>query len=402
MENEKKLVNTQEDGRPQSFDGHKRQRKRVLRGEKVFFKQRSCGFPEDKPFPNRGRFGANNENSGYGKLRQMRDFGADEEHNNRYVQGHVEGNYSGDNGYRRSGESVGRNENVGNYPYNKKGNGFYKKTRPGKSFVRKHTDDYDPYAKYNVQKVLRYKEQNYDPDAPIRLNRYLSNAGVCSRREADKYIQEGKITVNGNVITELGYKVLRTDSIMVDNKLVNLEDKVYVLLNKPKDCVTTSSDPDGRKTVMDFVKGACPERIYPVGRLDRNTTGVLLLTNDGDMAAKMMHPKYIKKKIYHVYCDKPVAVADIQQIREGIMLDDGEIHADRIEYASEVDNKQIGIEIHSGRNRLVRRIFEKLGYRVLKLDRVYFAGLTKKNLRRGHWRFLDEAEVNMLRIGAYE
>lgn len=402
MENEKKLVNTQEDGRANFIDGQKRQRKRVPRGEKVFFKQRSYGFLKDKPSPNRGRFGVNNENPGYGKPRQTYGFGADEERNNRFAQEHAEGNYSGDNGYRRSGEYVGRNENAGSYPYNKRGNGFYKKTRPGKPFVRKHTDDYDPHAKYNVQKVLRYKEQNYDPDAPIRLNRYLSNAGVCSRREADKYIQEGKITVNGSVITELGYKVLRTDSITVDNKLVNLEDKVYVLLNKPKDCVTTSSDPDGRKTVMDLVKGACPERIYPVGRLDRNTTGVLLLTNDGDMAAKMMHPKNIKKKIYHVYCDKPVVAADIQQIREGIMLDDGEIHADRIEYASEIDNKQVGIEIHSGRNRLVRRIFEKLGYRVLKLDRVYFAGLTKKNLRRGHWRFLDEAEVNMLRIGAYE
>lgn len=402
MENEKKLVNTQEDGSVKPFDGQRRQRKRVPHGEKVFFKQRSYGFPKDKPFPNRGRFGLNNENYGYGKPQRTYDSGADDERNTRFAPEHVEDNYSGDNGYRRRGDLAGRNENAGSYPYNKKGNGFYKKTRQGKPFVRKYTDDYDPHAKYNAQKVLRYKEQNYDPDAPIRLNRYLSNAGVCSRREADKYIQEGKITVNGNVITELGYKVLRTDSITVDGKPVDLEDKVYVLLNKPKDCVTTSSDPDGRKTVMDLVKGACPERIYPVGRLDRNTTGVLLLTNDGDMAAKMLHPKYIKKKIYHVYCDKPVTVTDIQQIQEGIMLDDGEIHADRIEYASEVDKKQVGIEIHSGRNRLVRRIFEKLGYRVLKLDRVYFAGLTKKNLRRGHWRFLDEAEVNMLRIGAYE
>lgn len=402
MENEKKLVNTQEDGSVKPFDGQRRQRKRVPHGEKVFFKQRSYGFPKDKPFPNRGRFGLNNENYGYGKPRRTYDSGADDERNNRFAPEHAEANYSGDNGYRRRGDFAGRNENAGSYPYNRKGNDFYKKTRPGKPFVRKYTDDYDPHAKYNAQKVLRYKEQNYDPDAPIRLNRYLSNAGVCSRREADKYIQEGKITVNGNVITELGYKVLRTDSITVDGKPVDLEDKVYVLLNKPKDCVTTSSDPDGRKTVMDLVKGACPERIYPVGRLDRNTTGVLLLTNDGDMAAKMLHPKYIKKKIYHVYCDKPVTVTDIQQIQEGIMLDDGEIHADRIEYASEVDKKQVGIEIHSGRNRLVRRIFEKLGYRVLKLDRVYFAGLTKKNLRRGHWRFLDEAEVNMLRIGAYE
>ena len=250
--------------------------------------------------------------------------------------------------------------------------------------------------------MLRYKEENIDPSVPIRLNRFLSNAGVCSRREADQHIINGQITVNGEVVTELGHKVLRTDNVCFAGKPVSIEDKVYVLLNKPKDFVTTADDPEGRRTVMDLVKDACPERIYPVGRLDRNTTGVLLLTNDGEMAAKMMHPKFMKKKIYHVYCNKPVSFADMQKILEGVILEDGEIHADRIEYASEADRKQIGIEIHSGKNRIVRRIFENLGYRVVKLDRVYFAGLTKKNLRRGHWRFLEEAEVNMLRMGAYE
>lgn len=267
---------------------------------------------------------------------------------------------------------------------------------------RQHTADYDPSTKYNFQKVLRYKEENIDPTVPIRLNRFLANAGVCSRREADQHIADGLVSVNGTVITELGHKVLRTDNVTYKGNPISLEDKVYILLNKPKDCVTTSDDPEGRKTVMDIVKGACSERVYPVGRLDRNTTGVLLLTNDGEMAAKMMHPQFMKKKIYHVYCNKQVSFADMQKILEGIILEDGEIHADRIEYASEVDRKQIGIEIHSGKNRIVRRIFENLGYRVVKLDRVYFAGLTKKNLRRGHWRFLEETEVNMLRMGAYE
>lgn len=208
--------------------------------------------------------------------------------------------------------------------------------------------------------------------------------------------------MNGTIVTELGTKVLRTDEVKFHDQPVVIEKKVYVLLNKPKDYVTTSDDPQNRKTVMDLVKDACRERIYPVGRLDRNTTGVLLLTNDGDMASKLTHPQYLKKKIYHVYTDKNVTAADIRQIAEGIQLEDGEIHADAIEYASETDKKQVGIEIHSGRNRIVRRIFEHLGYRVVKLDRVYFAGLTKKNVRRGDWRYLTEQEVNMLRMGAFE
>ena len=267
---------------------------------------------------------------------------------------------------------------------------------------RRHSEDYNPSAKYNNLKVLRYKEENIDPNEPIRLNRYLANAGVCSRREADNHIAAGLVTVNGEVITELGHKVLRTDAVTFKGNPVSLEDKIYILMNKPKGYVTTADDPEGRKIVMDLVKDACPERIYPVGRLDRNTTGVLLLTNDGEMAAKMMHPQYMKKKIYHVFCDKPVSFADMQKILEGITLEDGEIKADRVEYASQNDRKQIGIEIHSGKNRIVRRIFENLGYKVVKLDRVYFAGLTKKNLRRGQWRFLEENEVNFLRMGAYE
>ena len=267
---------------------------------------------------------------------------------------------------------------------------------------RPRTAGYNPHAKYSMKKQIEYKEKHYDPDEPIRLNKYLANAGVCSRREADDFIQAGVVKVNGEIVTELGTKVKRTDIVLFHDQQVNIEKKVYVLLNKPKDYVTTSDDPQNRKTVMDLVKGACRERIYPVGRLDRNTTGVLLLTNDGELATKLTHPQYLKKKIYHVYLDKNVTAADINQIADGIMLEDGEIHADAIEYASETDRKQVGIEIHSGRNRIVRRIFEHLGYKVIRLDRVYFAGLTKKNVRRGDWRFLTEQEVSMLWMGAFE
>ena len=267
---------------------------------------------------------------------------------------------------------------------------------------RPRTADYNPNAKYSMKKQIEYKDVLTDPDEPIRLNKFLANAGICSRREADEFITAGVVSVNGIVVTELGTKVKRTDEIKFHDQPVNIERKVYVLLNKPKDCVTTSDDPQERKTVMDFVKGACKERIYPVGRLDRITTGVLLLTNDGDLASKLTHPKYLKKKIYHVYCDKNVTKADLDQIVSGITLDDGEIHADAVSYASETDKSQVGIEIHSGKNRIVRRIFEALGYRVIKLDRVYFAGLTKKGLRRGDWRYLTEQEVNMLRMGSFE
>ena len=284
----------------------------------------------------------------------------------------------------------GYNNNRGGYN-NNRGGGY-----------RQHTPGYDPNAKYSLKKRIEYKEENYDPTEPLRLNKFLANAGVCSRREADEFIQAGVVTVNGEVVTELGTKILRTDEVKFHDAPVSLEKKVYVLLNKPKDYVTTSDDPQQRKTVMDLVKDVCPERIYPVGRLDRNTTGVLLLTNDGDLASKLTHPKFLKKKVYHVHLDKNITAHDLQQIRDGITLDDGEIKADAVDYADERDKSQVGIEIHSGKNRIVRRIFENLGYRVTKLDRVQFAGLTKKNLRRGDWRFLTEKEVDMLRMGAFE
>ena len=318
--------------------------------------------------------------------------------NNGYQPRERNGYQQREGGYHRSG---GYQQQGGNSrPRYQQGGSRFGGTRPGQS--RPRTADYDPNAKYSRKKQIEYKELNVDPDAPIRLNKFLANAGVCSRREADEFITAGVVSVNGVVVTELGTKVKRSDEVKFHDQPVNIERKVYVLLNKPKDYVTTSDDPQNRKTVMDLVKNACPERIYPVGRLDRNTTGVLLFTNDGDLASKLTHPKFLKKKIYHVYTDKNVTAADLRQIAEGITLDDGEIKADAVDYASPTDKKQVGIEIHSGKNRIVRRIFESLGYRVVKLDRVLFAGLTKKNLRRGDWRFLTEQEVNMLRMGAFE
>ena len=336
--------------------------------------------------PQQGGYGQRPQGGGYGQRPQQGGYG-------RPQQG----------GYGRPQQGgYGRPQQGG---YGRPQQGGYGKpygAAPYKKGPRQRTADYDPNAKYSMKKRIEYKEINYDPNEPLRLNKFLANAGVCSRREADEFIQAGVVSVNGEIVTELGTKILRTDVVKFHDQPVNIEKKVYVLLNKPKDYVTTSDDPQQRKTVMDLVKNACPERIYPVGRLDRNTTGVLLLTNDGDLASKLTHPKYLKKKIYHVYLDKNVTAHDLAQIAEGIQLEDGEIKADDVQYAHPTDKKQVGIEIHSGKNRIVRRIFESLGYRVQKLDRVQFAGLTKKNLKRGDWRYLTEEEVDRLRMGAYE
>ena len=325
------------------------------------------------------------------------------------------GNNSGDRPYRPRYNSEGGdrpqrpryNNEGGDRPYRPRFNSGG--GRPGgygnrDSYSRpvRRSADYDPNAKYSKKKQIEYKEQFVDPNEPIRLNKFLANAGVCSRREADEFITAGVVSVNGEVVTELGTKIKRGDEVKFHDQTVSIERKIYVLLNKPKDTVTTSDDPQARRTVMDLVKGACDERIYPVGRLDRNTTGVLLLTNDGDLASKLTHPKYLKKKIYHVHLDKNLTKADMEQIAAGIQLDDGEIHADAISYTDDFKKDDVGIEIHSGKNRIVRRIFESLGYKVMKLDRVYFAGLTKKGLRRGEWRYLTEQEVNFLRMGSFE
>ena len=349
----------------------------------------SYGRPQQGGYnSNRGGYNSNN-GGGYGRPQQG-GYG-------RPQQGGYGRPQQGGYGRPRQG-GYGRPRQGG---YNNNRGGGYNNNRSGGGF-RQRTPGYDPNAKYSLKKRIEYKEENFDPTEPLRLNKFLANAGVCSRREADEFIQAGVVTVNGEVVTELGTKILRTDEVKFHDTPVSLEKKVYVLLNKPKDYVTTSDDPQQRKTVMDLVKDVCPERIYPVGRLDRNTTGVLLLTNDGDLASKLTHPKFLKKKVYHVHLDKNLTSHDMDQIREGITLEDGEIKADAVEYADQHDKSQVGIEIHSGKNRIVRRIFESLGYRVTKLDRVQFAGLTKKNLRRGDWRFLTEKEVDMLRMGAFE
>ncbi len=351
----------------------------------------------------------NNYNNNYNNYNNHRQGGYNNGprqggYNNRqggYNNGPRQGGYN--NGPRQGGYNNGpRQGGYNNGPrqggYNNRQQGGYnrnnnRKNSPfpgkGKSFVPR-------------PKPIEYEMPIPDPNEQIRLNKFMANAGICSRREADEYIQQGLVKVNGQVVTELGTKISHSDVVEYDSKVVALERKCYILLNKPKDCVTTSDDPNGRLTVMDLVKGACNERIYPVGRLDRNTTGVLLLTNDGDLASKLTHPQYVKKKIYHVWTDKDISEDDMQRIADGIELEDGEIHADAISYATETDRNQAGIEIHSGRNRIVRRIFESLGYHVTKLDRVYFAGLTKKNLPRGRWRYLTQQEVNFLKMGSFE
>ena len=263
--------------------------------------------------------------------------------------------------------------------------------KPYKPGFRKHDDKPASYPKFTPEKQI----------GEMRLNRFLAQSGLCSRREADDYIQAGLVSVNGVIVTELGSKVKPTDEVKFNDSRIEGEKKVYLVLNKPKGYVTSLEDPHADKTVMDLVKGACEERIYPVGRLDKNSLGLLLFTNDGDMTRQLTHPSYRKKKIYQVSLDKPLTRADMDRIAEGITLEDGEIHADEIAYVKE-DKSEIGIEIHSGRNRIVRRIFESLGYSVRKLDRVYYAGLTKKNLKRGAWRFLTKEEVMRLKSGQYE
>lgn len=342
------------------------------------------GYNQQGGYNNYRQGGYNNNRQGGYRQNNYRQGGYN---NNRQGGYGNQGGYNNQGGYRQQGQ--GR-PNPNQQRRNKQQN-YNQGIMPskGKSFTPR-------------PKRIEYEMPIPDPNEQIRLNKFMANAGICSRREADELIQQGLVKVNGTVVTELGTKISHNDVVEYDEKVVALESKCYILLNKPKDVVTTSDDPNGRKTVMDLVKGACNERIYPVGRLDRNTTGVLLLTNDGDLASKLTHPKYVKKKIYHVWCDKDIAEEDMQRIADGIELEDGPIHADAISYATEKDRNQAGIEIHSGRNRIVRRIFESLGYHVTKLDRVYFAGLTKKNLSRGRWRYLTQEEVNYLKMGSFE
>ncbi len=270
--------------------------------------------------------------------------------------------------------------------YQSKG-GFKGGKKPFRSADNRQKD----YPKYNPAKQT----------GAMRLNRFLAQSGLCSRREADDFITAGLVTVNGVIVTELGTKIMPSDEVKFNDEKVQGEKKVYLVLNKPKGYVTSLEDPHADKTVMELVKGACTERIYPVGRLDKNSLGLLLFTNDGDITRQLTHPSHEKKKIYQVTLDKPLTRSDMEQITEGITLEDGEIYADEVAYVSDT-KKEVGIEIHSGRNRIVRRIFEHLGYSVQKLDRVYYAGITKKNLKRGQWRFLTREEVDRLKSGRYE
>ena len=286
--------------------------------------------------------------------------------------------------------------NTGRKSFNRKDLNFFRDEEQSginKMISRRPQLDVDTYSDNDMVSVPMKDE--------IRLNKYIANSGVCSRREADNFILAGVVTVNGEVVTELGTKVnINTDDIRFNGERLKGETKVYIVMNKPKGYVTTASDPHADRTVMDLLKG-CPTRVFPVGRLDKNTTGVLMFTNDGEIAEKLTHPSYDKKKIYQVSLDSKLRREDFEKILSGVELSDGMIAADELEYIEEDDHRKLGIEIHSGKNRIVRRIFESLGYEVKALDRVYFAGLTKKGLKRGEWRYLSEGETNLLKMGAY-
>lgn len=348
--------------------------------------------------PHRGDRAYNDED------RPHRQFG-DKSHGRKAAYGQRRS--SADNEYKPFGEKRSYGEKKGS---DGRSGGFHKsndKFRGGK-FADKQRGDHKYSDRSHRAGFDRRDEKpnypRYNPEKQIgemRLNRFIAQSGICSRREADDFILAGLVSVNGKIVTELGTKVLPTDEVKFNDSRVQGEKKVYLVLNKPKGYVTSLEDPHATKTVMELVSGACEERIYPVGRLDKNSLGLLLFTNDGDLTKQLTHPSYRKKKIYQVSLDKPLARADMDRIAEGITLEDGEIFADEISYVKE-NKQEVGIEIHSGRNRIVRRIFEFLGYEVKKLDRVYYAGLTKKNLKRGAWRFLSKEEVERLKSGLYD
>lgn len=309
-------------------------------------------------------------------------------------------------------QSYGDRQGQGGRPYRKEGNFSERPIRRRRSEIEEIRNELNELDNLPVEKkpVYRAKAQEYTPkprmpkiggEDGVRLNKFIANSGICSRREADEFISAGVVSVNGQIVTELGTKVFSNDVVKFNDETVKGEEKVYIIMNKPKDFVTTTADPHADKTVIDLVAGKCRQRVYPVGRLDKDTTGVLLLTNDGDLTEKLTHPSYEKKKIYQVFLDKNLKRADFDEIMKGVKLEDGIARADALSYI-DGDETQVGIEIHNGKNRIVRRIFDALGYKVRRLDRVYFAGLTKKGLRRGQWRFLTDKEVGMLMMGSYE
>ena len=341
--------------------------------------RRSYGENSERP---RRFFGENSERRTFSSERPRRSFG---ENSERRSFGSRRPAAGGRGGFNSAKKSVTRREF--NYFRDENESGI------NKMIERRPQLSADLYSDNDMVKVPIKEE--------VRLNKFIANSGICSRREADNFILAGVVTVNGEVVTELGTKVnINTDDIRFNGERLKGESKVYIVMNKPKGFVTTASDPHADKTVMDLLK-SCPSRVFPVGRLDKNTTGVLMFTNDGEIAEKLTHPSYDKKKIYQVSLDSKLKHEDFEKILNGIELNDGVIAADELEYIEEDDHRKLGIEIHSGKNRIVRRIFESLGYEVKALDRVYFAGLTKKGLKRGEWRYLTEGEINLLRMGAY-
>ena len=379
------------------------------------------GNGERRPFSGNGErrsFGEGSERRSFGGDRPRRPFSGNNEERRPFSGNGERRSFSGNSERRSFGEGSERRSFGGDRPRRPfSGNGDRKSfgfNSAKKSINRKDLNYFRNEEESGINKMISRRPQ-LDTDInlsdndmvttpvkeEVRLNKYIANSGVCSRREADNFILAGVVTVNGEVITELGTKVnIYTDDIRFNGERLKGEEKVYIVMNKPKGYVTTASDPHADKTVMDLLKG-CGARVFPVGRLDKNTTGVLMFTNDGEIAEKLTHPSYDKKKIYQVSLDSKLRQEDFEKIISGIELSDGMIAADELEYIEEDDHRKLGIEIHSGKNRIVRRIFESLGYEVKALDRVYFAGLTKKGLKRGEWRFLTEGETNLLKMGAY-
>ena len=412
-----------------SYSDNNEERRSAGNGERRSFgngERRSFGNGERRSFNNgerrsfnndrpRRSFGENNngERRSFGDNHERRSFGENNGERRSYSNDRPRRSFGENNGERRSfGNGGGGRRSFGDRSRRPAGNGGFRNSAK-KSFNRKDLNYFRNEEESGINRMISRRPQVEDQafsdndmvKAPvkeeIRLNKYIANSGVCSRREADNFILAGVVTVNGEVVTELGTKVnIYTDDIRFNGERLKGEEKVYIIMNKPKGYVTTASDPHADRTVMDLLKG-CGARVFPVGRLDKNTTGVLMFTNDGEIAEKLTHPSYDKKKIYQVSLDNKLKREDYEKILSGVELSDGVIAADELEYIEEDDHRKLGIEIHSGKNRIVRRIFESLGYEVKALDRVYFAGLTKKGLKRGEWRFLTEGEINLLRMGAY-
>ena len=402
-------------GRSERSEGGYNRERNFNREERNFNREERPSYNRERNFNREDRPSYNRE-GGFNRERNFnreeRSFNREERpsyNRERNFNREERPSFNREGGFNRENNQEGgfrpRQNRFGSKPSFGHDKGGFNNKRGGKF----HTERAPKEPKTFVNTANSYTLENYPSyaapkiDGEIRLNRYISMSGICSRREADEYITSGQITVNGEVVTELGTKVHQNDVICYNGKQIQNEKKVYIVMNKPKGFVTTLDDPHADKSVMDLVKNACTERIYPVGRLDKNSVGVLLLTNDGDLAKKLTHPTYEKKKIYQVSLDKRLARADLERLIMGITLEDGDIAADDVCYVDDPTSKNaVGIEIHSGRNRIVRRMFEHVGYRVGKLDRVYFAGLTKQKLKRGEWRFLTEKEVSMLKSGNYE